>query len=402
MSAAKILLGVTGGIAAYKAAELTRALVKSDTDVQVILTGRAEAFVTPLTLATLSGHRVWKDEFPADPTPSIGHIELGRWADVMLVAPATANSIARLAHGLADDLLSSVALVFQGPIVIAPAMNPRMWDHPETRANVTRLLRRGVTIVEPESGLMACGDEGAGRLAAVQEIVASTLAAARRSRALEGRTVLVTAGPTYEPFDPVRFIGNRSTGVQGFCVAAAAHARGADVTLIAGPTAIEPPFGVETIRVQTALQMHAAVMERARVVDLIIMAAAVSDHRPADVALEKLSLKDREHTLAMIPNPDILADVCSSRRPGQVIVGFAAETSDVVGKAASKRLRKGCDAMVANDLKEAGAGFGGQTNRVSWIDAQGSESWPLMSKRQVAERLIDRAVALLAAHQGQR
>ncbi|MFN7964347.1 MAG: bifunctional phosphopantothenoylcysteine decarboxylase/phosphopantothenate--cysteine ligase CoaBC [Acidobacteriota bacterium] len=402
MSAAKILLGVTGGIAAYKAAELTRALVKSDTDVQVILTGRAEAFVTPLTLATLSGHRVWKDEFPADPTPSIGHIELGRWADVMLVAPATANSIARLAHGLADDLLSSVALVFQGPIVIAPAMNPRMWDHPETRANVTRLLRRGVTIVEPESGLMACGDEGAGRLAAVQEIVASTLAAARRSRALEGRTVLVTAGPTYEPFDPVRFIGNRSTGVQGFCVAAAAHARGAEVTLIAGPTAIEPPFGIETIRVETALQMHAAVTERAPSVDLIIMAAAVADHRPADVALEKLSLKDREHTLAMIPNPDILADVCSSRRPGQVIVGFAAETSDAVAKATHKRLRKGCDAMVANDLQEAGAGFGGQTNRVSWIDAQGSESWPLMSKRQVAERLIDRAVALLAAHQGQR
>ena len=401
MSNPKILLGVTGGIAAYKAAELTRALIKSGAEVQVILTGRAEAFVTPLTLATLSGHRVWKDEFPAEPTPSIGHIELGRWAGTLLIAPATANSLARLAHGLADDLLSSVALVFQGPLVIAPAMNPRMWDHPETRANVQRLRRRGATIVEPDSGLMACGDEGAGRLAAVEQIVAATLSAARRSQEFAGRSVLVTAGPTHEPLDPVRFIGNRSTGLQGFAIAAAAHARGARVTLIAGPTAIDPPFGVETVRVETALQMHQATMERAAGNDLVVMTAAVADHRPAAIAAEKLALKDREHSVAMVPNPDILAEACAVRRPGQVIVGFAAETGDAIVKATAKRLRKGSDVIVANDVVETGAGFGSETNRVAWVDAAGSELWPLMGKREVAERLLDRCLVLLNSNRVQ-
>jgi phosphopantothenoylcysteine decarboxylase/phosphopantothenate--cysteine ligase len=385
----RILLGVSGGIAAYKAADIVRALVKEGAEVQVILTARAEEFVTPATLATLSGHPVHRSEFAADPSPDILHIELVRWADAMLVAPATGNVLARFARGVADDLLSTTYLAFDGPVVVAPAMNPRMWDHPETRENTARLGLRGVVLVEPESGDMACGDEGAGRLAALELVVAETLLAASRSSSLEGLSVLVSAGPTHEPLDPLRYLGNVSSGKMGMALAAAARSRGAAVTLVTGPTALSPPWGVDVIRVTTALEMRDSMLSAARQAEIVVMSAAVADHRPETPSERKISKKE-PYEVRLVPNPDILAQLVAQRRPGQIIVGFAAETHDHEARARAKRERKGCDLLLANDVTAPGAGFGVDTNVVTLVDAEGrSESWPLMSKRQVAERLFD-------------
>ncbi len=392
--APRILLGVTGGIAAYKAAEIVRALVREGAEVQVILTPRAEEFVTPLTLATLSGRPVARTEFLPDPSPTIGHIELARWGHALVVAPATANEIARFARGHADDLLSTVYLAFAGPVVVAPAMNPKMWDHAETRENVEHLRARGVTIVDPEEGYMACGDEGAGRLATPARIVAEALWAARRSTSLLGLKVLVSAGPTREPLDPVRYLGNRSSGKMGHAVAAAAAARGAEVVLVLGPSPIAPPFGVRTIRVATAAEMQQALEREAPGAQVIVMAAAVADHRPAETTDRKLEHKGEGWSLALVPTPDILAGLVARRAPGQVIVGFAAETHDPAARGAAKRERKGCDLMVVNDVTAEGAGFEVDTNVVSLIGRHGqADTWPLMSKREVAERLLDRIEA---------
>jgi phosphopantothenoylcysteine decarboxylase/phosphopantothenate--cysteine ligase len=396
----KILLGVSGGIAAYKAAEVVRGLVREGAEVRVVLTGRAEQFVTPMTLATLSGHEVFRTEFPpGEPGPEIRHIELARWADAMVVAPATANVLARFARGLADDLLSTVYLAFDGPLAVAPAMNPRMWDHPETRENMVRLAQRGAVVVAPEEGYMACGEEGAGRLARPESVVAAALAAARRSSSLEGRRILVSAGPTHEPLDPVRYLANRSSGKMGYAIAAAARARGAAVQLVTGPTSITPPFGVEVTRVGTAAEMQAALLERAAGADAIVMAAAVADHRPAAAAEQKISLdKTESYSVALVPNPDILAELVRRREPGQVIVGFAAETAATAERAIAKRKRKGCDLLVANDVTAAGAGFEVDTNEVTLVDAEDrAEAWPRLAKREVAERLWDRVEPLLRA-----
>ena len=394
--APRILLGVSGGIAAYKAAELVRALVREGAEVQAILTRRAEAFVTPLTLATLTGRPVALTEFGDPPSPTILHIDLARWADALVVAPATGNVLARFARGLADDLLSTVHLAFDGPVVLAPAMNPRMWDHPETRENVTRLTRRGAVIVPPDEGFLACGDEGAGRLAPLEAIVAEALAAARRSAGLEGVHVAVSAGPTFEPIDPARFVGNRSSGRMGFAVAAAARARGARVTLVHGPVSIPPPWGVDTVPVRTALEMRDAMREAARTARIVVMSAAVADHRPAGPAERKISRKE-PWSLELVPNPDILAELVATRAPGQVIVGFAAETHDVVERARAKKQSKGCDLLVANDVSTEGSGFEAEDNRVTLIDERGrAEPWPLMPKRLVAERLLDHVERLLA------
>jgi phosphopantothenoylcysteine decarboxylase/phosphopantothenate--cysteine ligase len=392
--APRILLGVTGGIAAYKAAEIVRALVKEGAEVQVVLTQRAEEFVTPLTLATLSGRAVARTEFTPEPSPTIGHIELARWGHALVVAPATANEIARFARGQADDLLTTVYLAFAGPVVVAPAMNPKMWDHPETRENVERLRARGVAIVDPEEGYMACGDEGAGRLATLQKIVAEALWAARRSSSLLGVKVLVSAGPTHEPLDPVRFLGNRSSGKMGFAIAAAAAARGAEVVLVAGPTRIAPPFGARTVPVTTAVEMQAALEREAADAQVIVMAAAVADHRPANTAPRKLEHKNEPWSLALVPNPDIVARLVARRPAGQLIVGFAAETHDVLVRGRAKRERKGCDLLVVNDVTAEGAGFEAETNVVTLIGRDGAtDAWPRMSKRQVAERLLDRIEA---------
>lgn len=387
----RILLGVSGGIAAYKAAEIVRALRKEGAEVRVILTRRAEEFVTPLTLATLSEQEVWRTEFPEEPSPSIGHIDLARWGQALVVAPATANVLARFGRGLGEDLLSTVYLAFQGPVVLAPAMNPKMWDHPETRENVSRLAHRGVVIVDPEEGYMACGDEGAGRLASVPRIIAEALWAARRSEGLAGVKVVVSAGPTHEPLDPVRFIGNLSSGKMGYAMAAAAAARGAEVTLVSGPVSLAPPFGVKVIRVVTALHMEKTVREAAESAEVVVMTAAVADHRPAVLSRDKLSHKDDPFTIEMVPNPDILSTLCRARRTGQIIVGFAAETGEATEKAKAKRLRKGCDLLVANDVTQEGAGFGGDTNIVTVVGpGDACETWPRLAKRQVAERIWDR------------
>lgn len=396
MAAPRILLGVTGGIAAYKAAEICRALAKDGAEVQVVLTSRAAEFVAPLTLATLSGRPVARTEFGAEPSPTIGHIELARWADALVVAPASANTLARFAQGLGDDLLSTVFLAFAGPVVLAPAMNPKMWAAPATQANVASLARRGAAIVPPEEGTMACGDEGAGRLPRVETIVAEALLAARRSRSLEGRRVVVSAGPTYEPIDPVRFVGNRSSGKMGFAVAAAARARGASVALVAGPVALGTPWGVERIDVETAREMRDAVIAAAADADVVVMSAAVADHRPASFAEDKIHRPGEGYSIALTPNPDILAELCSARRAGQVVVGFAAETRDAATRGAAKLVRKRCDLLVVNDVTAPGAGFGVDTNIVSLLapDAP-AEELPRMGKREVAERILDRVERLL-------
>ncbi|MDH3285615.1 MAG: bifunctional phosphopantothenoylcysteine decarboxylase/phosphopantothenate--cysteine ligase CoaBC [Acidobacteriota bacterium] len=393
MNGPNILLGVSGGIAAYKANEIVRSLVTSGASVRVVMTRRAEEFVTPLTLATLSGHPVCRSEFSAAPGPEIGHMELSRWADAILVAPATANLIARFSRGIADDLVSTVYLAFSGPVVLAPAMNPRMWDHPETRHNMERLAQRGVVVVFPEEGFLACGDEGAGRLAGVDRIASAALAAARRSTSLEGSRVLVTAGPTYEPIDPVRFVGNRSSGKMGYEIARAARARGAQVVLVSGPSREAPPWDVRVVSVDTAEQMREAVLAEAcgsAPADVIVMAAAVADHRPA-YRPDKISQKGRPWSLELHPTADILSELASRRSPGQLIVGFAAETGDVLDKARTKLATKRCDLLVANDVTREDAGFGVDTNVVSLVDGEGAvEEWPKMSKREVAERLLDR------------
>lgn len=395
MSAPKILLGVSGGIAAYKAAELTRALIKEGAEVQVILTGRAEAFVTPLTLATLSGKPVARTEFLPEPSPTIAHIELARWGDALVVAPATANELARLARGLGDDLLSTVYLAFNGPVVVAPAMNPKMWDHPETRENIERLSRRGVVIVPPEEGVMACGDEGAGRLARIESIAAEALMAARRSQSLAGLKVLVSAGPTYEPLDPVRFLGNRSSGKMGFSIAAAARARSAEVTLVAGPVALGSPWGVKRIDVKTALEMREEVLREAAAADIIIMSAAVADHRPAQIEDDKIHRPGEPYALELTPNPDILAELVRIRRQGQTIVGFAAETGQMEARGTAKLQRKGCDLLVVNDVTVAGAEFGSDTNIVLLLaPGEPAERLPQLSKRVVAEKLLDKIETL--------
>jgi phosphopantothenoylcysteine decarboxylase/phosphopantothenate--cysteine ligase len=284
-------------------------------------------------------------------------------------------------------------------VVLAPAMNPKMWDHAETRESIDRLVAQGTTVVEPEEGIMACGDEGAGRLPPVETIAAEILAAADRSQALAGLKVVVAAGPTHEPIDPVRFVGNRSSGRMGFAVARAARARGAEVVLVAGPTSLTRPFGVRRVDVTTAAQMREAVLEESREAHVVVMTAAIADHRPEEAAGEKLAHKGEPFALRMVPNPDVLAELVGRREGGTLpadttIVGFAAETSDAVERAAEKRERKGCDLIFANDVSAPGAGFEGDTNVVTPIGPAGpEETWPLISKRQVAERLWDRVAA---------
>lgn len=391
-----IVLGVSGGIAAYKAPELVRRLRDAGADVRVILTPNAARFVSPLSLAVVSDHGVIVDQWGDPERGGVDHIELARWAELLLIAPATANILAKLAAGIADDALTTYALAHRAAVLVAPAMNTYMLAHPTVRGSIETLRSRGVEIIEPVDGLLACGEEGAGKMPDVPvlvDVVKSHFAA----RDLEGKSVLVTAGPTREPIDPVRFISNRSSGKMGYAIADAARKRGARVTLVSGPTSIVIPAGVEVTRVVTAEEMHAAVMAAAPNHQIVIKAAAVADFAPSSVAETKIKKQEGsdEITLTLRKNPDILADV-AKLSPRPFIVAFAAETDRVEANAREKLQRKGADLIVANDVADASIGFDSEENEVLVIAADGSSTrLPKASKSAIANRLLDLVVRKL-------
>jgi phosphopantothenoylcysteine decarboxylase/phosphopantothenate--cysteine ligase len=392
-------LGVSGGIGAYKSVELVRLLQKRGHRVQVVMTRNARRFVGPLTFEAITREPVVTTAFAPGANASIEHIALASTIDLLVVAPATAATLARFAHGLSDDFLSALYLATRAPVVVAPAMNTNMWAHPATRDNVATLARRGVRFVDPGEGYLACGWIGAGRLAEPEAIVEAVERALAPGGPLAGRRVLVTAGPTFEDLDPVRFIGNRSSGKMGVAIARAARARGADVVLVAGPIEVDTAGLGEVVRVRRAAEMHAAVMARAPHVDAVVMAAAVADYAPA-AGTEPLKIqKGSELTLSLAPTPDILADLGRWRagRAAPLLIGFAAETGDPESRARQKLRAKGADLIVANDVLAPGAGFAVDTNQVTLVSETGSEPLPLLSKAAVAAIILDRVAAMLAA-----
>ncbi|TVR10216.1 MAG: bifunctional phosphopantothenoylcysteine decarboxylase/phosphopantothenate--cysteine ligase CoaBC [Salinarimonadaceae bacterium] len=402
----RVLLVIGGGIAAYKSLDLIRRLRDAGAAVRVVMTAGAREFVTPLAAAALSGEKTYSDLFDGEDEAAIGHIRLARDADCVVVAPATANLMARMANGIADDLATAVLLATRLPILIAPAMNPAMWTHPATRRNLATLRADGVHVVGPGVGAMAESESGAGRMSEPLEIVAAAQALfAPGEGPLAGRRVLVTSGPTHEPIDPVRYVANRSSGRQGHAIAAAAARAGAAVTLVSGPVNLPDPPGVAVVHVETAREMEAAVRV-ALPCEIAIFAAAVADWRPARESGRKIK-KDgaAPPPLALAENPDILAGVSAMEtgRPA-LVVGFAAETNDVIENARAKRLRKGCDLIVANDVSQesgvAGGVMGGARNAVHLVDEAGVESWPEMDKEAVAERLVAALAARLSGREG--
>jgi phosphopantothenoylcysteine decarboxylase/phosphopantothenate--cysteine ligase len=403
----KVALGVTGCIAAYKAAQVLRGLQKAGATVQVVMTRHATEFVTPLTFQSLSGLPVIVEMFAPTDDPEIKHIQIAQSIDLLLVAPATANVLAKFANGIADDFLSTLYISTTAPVIVAPAMNVEMWGHPATQENVERLRRRGVEFVDPGEGYLACRTVGAGRLAEPDEIVRRALQLIQQGRRLDrgpsgsdstnldllGERVLVTAGPTYEAIDPVRGITNRSSGKMGFALAEAALRRGAEVTLITGPVSIASPAGVETVRVGSAAEMLAAVNENFENSTIVVMAAAVADYRPRSAASQKIKKQDDEIVLELERTEDILAGLCR-RKGSRTIVGFAAETTDVVANARKKLVEKGADLIVANDVTASDAGFDADTNRVTIISHDETTELPLMSKRETADRILDATLAV--------
>ena len=394
----RILLIVAGGIAAFKSAELIRLLRGRGASVRCVLTEAGAKFVTPLTLQALSEDRVYGDMFSLTDESEMGHIQLSRDADLLVVAPATANMLARMAGGLADDLASTVLLATDKPVLAAPAMNVRMWTHAATVANVETLKKRGVSFVGPNDGAMACNEHGPGRMSEPAEIVAAIESLLVRDRPLAGKRALVTSGPTREALDPVRFISNHSSGKQGHAIAAALAELGADVTLVSGPVAVPDPHGVKVVKIESADQMLAACLD-AGALDIAVCAAAVADWKAARPATGKIKKKAGAPppALELAPNPDILATLSKAgpKRPA-LVVGFAAETENVVANAVDKRIRKGCDWIVANDVSPATGTFGGERNTVHLITAAGTEDWPPLGKGDVAGRLAGRIALHLA------
>jgi phosphopantothenoylcysteine decarboxylase/phosphopantothenate--cysteine ligase len=391
-----VILGVTGCIGAYKACEVLRELQKQDVDVHVVMTAHATRFVTPMTFEALSRHPVFLDQFALGESGEIRHIGLADAADLLLVAPATANVLAKFARGIADDALSTLYLATVAPVLVAPAMNVNMFQHPAVVENLGILRARGVGVVEPGSGYLACGWLGQGRLAEVPDIVSAALAVLRRRKELDGQTVLVTAGPTVEDIDPVRFVSNRSSGRMGYRLAEAARDRGARVVLVSGPTALEAPAGVELVSVRSAEEMSAAVLRRAEEASVVVMAAAVSDYRPETVAPQKIKKADGGTSLALVRTPDILASL--GRAKGRrFLVGFAAETDRVLDNAREKRRKKGLDLIVANDVSGTETGFATEDNAAVLMDDRGETTLPRMGKRALAERIWDRVAELRAS-----
>jgi phosphopantothenoylcysteine decarboxylase/phosphopantothenate--cysteine ligase len=399
---ALIALGVTGGIGAYKAVEVTRGLQKAGHDVVVIMTRAGRKFIGEVTFEAITHRPVIVDQFSRGANASIGHVTLASSIGLLLVAPATANTIGKFANGLADDFLSSLYLATRAPVLMAPAMNAKMWEHPAVRGNLAMLAERGVRFVEPGEGDLACGVVGKGRLADVEAIVSAATAAVGGTQSLVGRTLVVTAGPTYEDLDPVRYLGNRSSGRMGYALAAEATRRGATVVLVVGPTTLPPPDGPEVVRVRSAAEMHAAVMARVGRADGVIMAAAVADYTveggPSAVKRRK---SDEPTTLRLLPTPDILDELGRARGgTGQpLLVGFAAETGDPVDRARQKLRTKRVDLMVANDVTQAGAGFEVDTNEVTLVSEGAEERLSVRPKSEVARLVLDRIEALLAERQ---
>ena len=392
LAGARVLLGVSGGIAAYKAAELARELQRAGAEVQPLLTAAAEQMVSRATFAALTGRRVpasvWDD--PA----AVEHVALARWGQVLVVAPATAHTLARLAAGLADDLLTNVALAFDGPVVVAPAMHTEMWENPATRANLATLTGRGVRVVPPASGPLTSGDVGPGRLAELDDLVAGVAAALAPARTLAGTRLLVSLGGTREPLDPVRYLGNRSSGRMGAAIVAEAVARGAEVTAVAAATTVDPPAGARLVRVDTAQQLYDAVLAAADDQDVLVMAAAVADFRPKRVAEGKLKKDQGVPEVVLEPTPDTLAELGRRRRPDQVLVGFAAETGDHLAGARRKLEAKRLDLVVLNHVEGAHSAFGADDADAYLVDADTVEELPRTSKAAIAARLLDRVEAL--------
>jgi phosphopantothenoylcysteine decarboxylase/phosphopantothenate--cysteine ligase len=392
----KIALGVTGGVAAYKAAELVRRLQQEKLAVQVVMTRAAQEFITPLTFAALTGQKVITDMFsaggaagPANVESAIEHIAVAQRIDLLLVAPATADILGKFTHGIAEDFLSTLYLATKAPVVLAPAMNVNMWDHAATQRNLAILRERGVHVVDPDEGYLACGMVGSGRLAATETIAKKVCDVLGLRHDLAGQTILITAGPTCEDIDPVRFLTNRSSGKMGYALAEAANRRGARVVLISGPTDLKIPDGADWVPVRATEEMHRAVRQRAASANVVIMAAAVSDYRPAAQQDKKLKRGEGSFTLELEPTPDILAELGRENR-GQILVGFAAETNAVADNARGKLARKGADMIVANDVTQEGAGFDTDTNIVTLYLRDGREiPLPKMTKFEVANQILD-------------
>jgi phosphopantothenoylcysteine decarboxylase/phosphopantothenate--cysteine ligase len=399
---ARIALGVSGGIGAYKAVEVVRGLQKAGHDVTVVMTRSARRFVGELTFEAITRKRVIGSQWTPGLNADIEHIALATASDLLLVVPATANVIGKFAHGLADDFLSSLYLATTAPVLLAPAMNTHMLEHPAVQANLQTLSARGVRFVEPGEGYLACGWVGKGRLAEPDDVVAA-VGRMLGGATLAGRAILVTAGPTFEDIDPVRFVGNRSSGRMGYAVAQEAVRRGAAVVLVTGPTHLDPPAGVDVVRVRSAADMHRAVMARATGADAVVMAAAVADYTPQAVADQKVAKQDGGWALPLVRTTDILAELgrLPSRASGRpVLVGFAAETHDVLDHADGKRRRKGVDLIVANDVSRPDAGFEVDTNAVTFVSDAGREPLPLQSKTAVAGHILDRVERLLGVAPG--
>lgn len=393
----RILLGISGGIAAYKTADWIRNLRREGAEVRVMMSRAAERFITPLTLAALSGHKVHGDIFAVDDAERIPHISLGRECDLILLAPATANTIARLAHGLADDLLTTVVLAAKARVLVCPAMNSVMYQHPATCANLERLVRYGYKVIPPTCGEMACGDQGPGRLAE-WETVRQEIVAALTPQDLQGKKVLVTAGPTWEALDPVRLLTNRSSGKMGYALATAARQRGAKVILVSGPGSIAPPAGVEVVPVVSANQMHEAVLSRVEGMDVVIKAAAVSDYRPAQYDPGKIKKDAAGAALPLAANPDILRELGDQKRKARcfpLLVGFAAESDNHLAEGQRKLGAKNLDLIAINDISGDDAGFAVDNNRVTLVDRNGAvEELPLLSKEEVAHRILNAVLRL--------